>query len=43
MISHKTQVKLDELLRRLSLGLNHNQEASNIEILHLCYRNLHDV
>lgn len=37
MISHKTQVKLDELLRRLSLGLNHNQEASNIEILHLCY------
>ena len=29
MISHKTQVKLDELLRRLSLGLNHNQEASN--------------
>ncbi|CAX42639.1 U3 small nucleolar RNA-associated protein, putative [Candida dubliniensis CD36] len=37
MISHKTQVKLDELLRRLSFGLNHNQEASNIEILHLCY------
>lgn len=36
-IAHKTQVKLDELLRRLSLGLNHNEQASHIEILHLCY------
>ncbi|KAL6450674.1 UTP20 U3 small nucleolar RNA-associated protein 20 [Candida maltosa Xu316] len=38
MIAHKTQVKLDELLRRLSLGLNHNEEASKVEILHLCFQ-----
>ncbi|KAG7664571.1 UTP20 [[Candida] subhashii] len=36
-ITYKTQTKLDELLRRLSLGLNHNSEASKVEILHLCY------
>ncbi|RCK66990.1 U3 small nucleolar RNA-associated protein 20 [Candida viswanathii] len=36
-IAHKTQVKLDDLLRRLSLGLNHNEQAGQIEILHLCY------
>lgn len=37
VVNHKVQVKLDELLRRLSLGLNHNIEASKLEILHLCY------
>ncbi|EGW31357.1 uncharacterized protein SPAPADRAFT_154380 [Spathaspora passalidarum NRRL Y-27907] len=36
-VSYKTQLNLDELLRRLSLGLNHNEESSNLEILHLCY------
>ncbi|KAI3405650.2 UTP20 [Candida oxycetoniae] len=36
-ITHKVQVKLDELLRRLSNGLNHNSEAANVEILHLCF------
>ncbi|CCG22033.1 Utp20 protein [Candida orthopsilosis Co 90-125] len=36
-INHKVQVQLDEVLRKLSLGLNHNIEASNQSILHLCY------
>ncbi|CAI5758446.1 unnamed protein product [Candida verbasci] len=37
-ISYKTQLKLDELLRRISLGLNHNFESNDINILHLCYQ-----
>lgn len=36
-INHKVQVQLDEVLRKLSLGLNHNTEASNQAILHLCF------
>ncbi|KAI5950063.1 UTP20 [Candida theae] len=36
-INHKVQVQLDEVLRKLSLGLNHNTEASKQSILHLCY------
>ncbi|KAG5421363.1 UTP20 [Candida metapsilosis] len=36
-INHKVQLQLDEVLRKLSLGLNHNTEASNQAILHLCY------
>lgn len=33
----KTQRKLDELLRRYALGLNHNPAASSRDILVLCY------
>ncbi|KAK6461675.1 hypothetical protein DFJ63DRAFT_342742 [Scheffersomyces coipomensis] len=36
-ISFKTQNKLDELLRRFALGLNHNEEAGSRDILVLCY------
>ncbi|ODV79040.1 uncharacterized protein CANTADRAFT_26116 [Suhomyces tanzawaensis NRRL Y-17324] len=36
-ISLKTQNKLDELLRRYALGLNHNEEAAKQDILLLCY------
>ncbi|KAI5966086.1 UTP20 [Candida margitis] len=36
-INHRVQVQLDEVLRKLSLGLNHNTEASSQNILHLCY------
>ncbi|KAI5953252.1 UTP20 [Candida jiufengensis] len=36
-INHKVQVKLDEVLRKLSMGLHHNIDASNVEILQLCY------
>ncbi|KAK6201164.1 armadillo-type protein [Scheffersomyces amazonensis] len=36
-ISLKTQNKLDELLRRFALGLNHNDEASSKDVLVLCY------
>ncbi|ABN68425.2 U3 snoRNP protein [Scheffersomyces stipitis CBS 6054] len=36
-ISLKTQNKLDELLRRYALGLNHNDESSNREMLFLCH------
>ncbi|KAK6455729.1 U3 snoRNP protein [Scheffersomyces xylosifermentans] len=36
-INMKTQNKLDELLRRYALGLNHNDEASSTDILLLCY------
>lgn len=40
-VSLKIQNKLDELLRRYALGLNHNNEASNQAILVLCYE-LHE-
>lgn len=33
----KSQNKLNELLRRYALGLNHNQEASSPDVLKLCY------
>lgn len=33
----KTQNKLDELLRRYSLGLKHNSEASSVDVLTVCY------
>ncbi|ODV82769.1 hypothetical protein CANARDRAFT_10220 [[Candida] arabinofermentans NRRL YB-2248] len=33
----KTQNRLDELLRRFSLGLNRNEESSSTDILVLCY------
>ncbi|SCU90757.1 LADA_0F06260g1_1 [Lachancea dasiensis] len=33
----KTQRKLNELLRRYALGLNHNIESSSIDVLTLCY------
>ncbi|KAH3901068.1 Utp20p SCDLUD_002542 [Saccharomycodes ludwigii] len=36
-ISLKTQRKLDELLRRYALGLNHNSESSSTSVLKLCY------
>lgn len=36
-ISLKIQNKLDELLRRYALGLNHNDESSTRDILLLCY------
>jgi U3 small nucleolar RNA-associated protein 20 len=36
-LSLKTQNKLDELLRRYSLGLNHNDQGGSKEILNLCY------
>lgn len=36
-ISHKTETKLDELLRRYSLGLNHNSASSTKDILIVCY------
>ncbi|KAI5959627.1 UTP20 [Candida pseudojiufengensis] len=37
VVNHKVQVKLDEVLRKLSMGLHHNVDASNVKILHLCY------
>ncbi|CAK7916121.1 U3 small nucleolar RNA-associated protein 20 [[Candida] anglica] len=40
-VSLKVQNKLDELLRRYALGLNHNNEASSHAILQLCYE-LHE-
>ncbi|RLV90056.1 U3 small nucleolar RNA-associated protein 20 [Spathaspora sp. JA1] len=36
-VSYKTQLNLDELFRRIALGLNHNEQSGNIEMLHLCY------
>lgn len=33
----KTQNKLNELLRKYALGLNHNVQAASIEVLGLCY------
>ncbi|ODQ82045.1 hypothetical protein BABINDRAFT_160250 [Babjeviella inositovora NRRL Y-12698] len=36
-IQLKTQNKLEELLRRYALGLNHNDEASSRDLLVLCY------
>lgn len=36
-IPTKTQRKLDELLRRYALGLNHNSQSSSREMLMLCY------
>lgn len=33
----KTQNKLNELLRRYALGLNHNEESSSPDVLRLCY------
>lgn len=36
-ISHKTETKLEELLRRYSLGLNHNTASSTKDILVVCY------
>ncbi|AMD21275.1 HEL005Wp [Eremothecium sinecaudum] len=36
-LSLKNQRKLDELLRRYSLGLNHNEEASSPDVLILCH------
>lgn len=36
-MSLKTQTKMDELIRRFTLGLNHNNEAGNPAILVLCY------
>ncbi|CAH2352353.1 U3 small nucleolar RNA-associated protein 20 [[Candida] railenensis] len=36
-VSLKVQNKLDELLRRYALGLNHNSESSEQSILVLCY------
>lgn len=36
-VSLKTQNKLDELLRRYALGLNHNDEASSRDVLVLSY------
>lgn len=36
-ISLKTQHKLDELLRRVTLGVNHNQESKSRDALVLCY------
>ncbi|ODV97673.1 hypothetical protein PACTADRAFT_47545 [Pachysolen tannophilus NRRL Y-2460] len=37
-IALKTRNKLDELLRRYSLGLNRNEESSTRDILLLCYQ-----
>lgn len=36
-INLKNQNKLDELLRRYSLGLKHNAESSSVDVLTLCY------
>lgn len=36
-MSLKTQTKLDELMRRYALGLNHNAAAASPDILVLCY------
>lgn len=36
-VTLKIQNKLEELLRRYALGLNHNEEASDQAILNLCY------
>ncbi|SCU84481.1 LAMI_0C07646g1_1 [Lachancea mirantina] len=36
-LSLKTQRKLDELLRRYALGLNHNTRTSSIDALTMCY------
>ncbi|CCE61523.1 hypothetical protein TPHA_0A04500 [Tetrapisispora phaffii CBS 4417] len=36
-INLKSQNKLDELLRRYALGLNHNDDANSEEVLKLCY------
>ena len=33
----KSQKKLDELLRRYALGLNHNEESSSVDVLKLCH------
>lgn len=33
----KSQNKLNELLRRYALGLNHNEESSSPDVLKLCY------
>lgn len=36
-INLKNQNKLNELLRRYALGLNHNAQAASVEVLSLCY------
>ncbi|AQZ17653.1 UTP20 (YBL004W) [Zygosaccharomyces parabailii] len=36
-INLKSQNKLNELLRRYALGLNHNAHASSVEVLALCH------
>ncbi|GMM35566.1 Utp20 protein [Saccharomycopsis crataegensis] len=41
-ISLKTQTRLDELLRRFTLGLNHNSQANTMVGLTMCYEIFND-